>query len=130
MPQINCCRRTKKTLSNLLQDANYKYQDMLTNFPDTMFVDLERLELLIVENFLDLIEKDILQSRIARLVLIASALFGYFVRFNYPAMDITILKTVFTNEGNVNPSNGGYAKKLINNLPHINVCTLIDINGC
>lgn len=60
--------------SNLIQDANYKYQDMLTNFPDTMFVDLEKLELLIVENFLDL-NDDFLQLNKV-LLAEASKLFG------------------------------------------------------
>jgi hypothetical protein len=39
---------------NLLRDHSYKYWEMLNNFPDTMSEHMERLELLIVDNFYDL----------------------------------------------------------------------------
>jgi hypothetical protein len=48
---------------NLLRDNSYEYWIMLNNFPDTMSEHLEKLELLIVDNFYDL-NTDFLKAKI------------------------------------------------------------------
>lgn len=37
--------------SNLIKDSSYNWIEIIKNFPDTIFSDLERLEILIIENF-------------------------------------------------------------------------------
>lgn len=50
--------------ANLLKDKNYNYLDMLDKFPNTSLEELEKLELLIVENFYDLYYEFINMSKI------------------------------------------------------------------
>ena len=50
--------------SNLLQNANYNSEYMLKNNPDTTYEDLQKLELLIVENFFNLNDDFLMLNKI------------------------------------------------------------------
>jgi hypothetical protein len=115
--------------ANLLKDKNYNYAEIDKSYPDTSSADLEKLELLIIENFYDLN----VQLLVINKIILDQSRFLLNIMTNVPNQEFES-KFISTNETYDSNIVGACAKlrydlieKYINKKdPHINIFNCMD----